>query len=277
MSAVLLAERRVIEATGADVGTLFHGLVSQSTADLSVGDAVFGALLTPQGKISADFIALRTQTGLLLDVDASVADAFVRKLTIYKLRADVRLAARPDLVVTAGEGPAPAGAFVDPRLAALGWRKATARPATDVDANVDSGWRSDIEIIRRRRGLGVPEIGADFEPDSFFLTDVNFDALNGVDYRKGCFVGQEVTSRMKRKGEIRKRALIVRYDDAAPPRASSLEAGGVLLGEILNAEGGVGLAVVRLDRLAEAQALNAPVLAAGVALRLELPSYLEEA
>lgn len=271
MNAALLSDRRVIEATGPDAAPFLHGLVSQSMTDLSVGEAVFGALLTPQGKISADFIAVRTETGFLIDVDASVADMFVRKLMIYKLRAEVSITDRSDLAVTAGEGPAPAGAFADPRLAALGWRQATARSAAGADG------RSAIDMIRRRRGLGVPEVGADFAPDSFFLTDVNFDALRGVDYRKGCFVGQEVTSRMKRKGEIRKRALIVRYADAAPPRASTLEAGGVALGEILNAEGGVGVAVVRLDRLTEAQGAGAPILAAGVALRLELPSYLEEA
>lgn len=273
MNPIRLESRRLVELTGADAAAFLHGLVSQSATALLEGAAAFGALLTPQGKIRADFIFQRTAAGFLLDVHAQIVDAFIRMLSAYKLRADVAVALRPELVVVAGDGDAPFGAFADPRLARLGWRLATAAPPPAAS--------NEQLYVRTRRGLGVPEIGADFAADSVFLTDVNYDALHGVDYRKGCFVGQEVTSRMKRRGELRKRTLIMRFDGAPPPRGAMLDAGGVDIGETLDAEGGVGLALVRLDRLAEAERLGAPITAPmtapGAALRLELPSYLEEA
>ncbi len=273
MSSMRLTNRAVIEVAGADAVPFLQGLVSQSVDKLAEGDAAFGALLTPQGKISADFFLQRTPKGFLLDAHAGVADGLLRKLSVYKLRAAVTIAPRADFAVAAGDGAPPAGlaAFVDPRLAALGWR------AMAPFAALPEAVATEADYVRRRRGLGAPELGADFAPDTLFLTDVNYDALRGVDYRKGCFVGQEVTSRMKRKGELRKRSLIIRFDGAAPQQGSAVESVGVEIGEVLGAEGGVGVALIRLDRLGDAERGGAPIIAAGVPLRVELPSYLEEA
>lgn len=272
MSAVRLTRRRIVEVAGPDASGFLQGLISQSVDALSAGEARLGALLTPQGKIAADFIALRTPDGFLFDVHDAIAEAFVKKLSVYKLRASVRIAPRPDLGVAAGEPTAPAGllVFSDPRLAALGPRTIGPVEALAADETTERQYQ------RRRRGLGAPELGEDFQPDSCFLTDVNFDALGGVDYRKGCFVGQEVTSRMKRKGEIRRRTMIIRGDGAPPPGAT-IEADGVAIGEVFAIEDGVGLGLIRLDRLADAQGAGAESRAAGATLRLELPTYLEEA
>lgn len=268
-----LQSRSIVEVAGPDATAFLQGLVSQSISGLGEAEAVFGALLTPQGKISADFLIMRGPDGFLLDAHAQVAASLAQKLSVYKLRADLRVGARPDLSVLAGDGVPPSGlaAFVDPRLAALGWR------AIAQSSAIAAADGSQSAFTLRRRSLGVPELGSDFAADALFLTDVNYDALRGVDYRKGCFVGQEVTSRMKRKGEIRKRALIVRFDGASPPADAAIEADGGTIGTVLCAGDGVGLALVRLDRLGEAERAASPLCAAGCAMRLELPTYLEEA
>ena len=271
MSYVRLSSRKVVEVAGPDAEVLLHGVVTQSVAARRNGEAAFGALLTPQGKISADFILIKTPVGFRIDVHESAAEPLIKRLSVYKLRASVQISLRPELVVAVRErAAAPDDAsFDDPRLGALG------RRIIGDSGLIFETAATEADYVRRRRALGAPELGSDFLADSMFLTDVNYDALRGVDYRKGCFVGQEVSSRMKRKGEIRRRTLIILFDGAPPP--ASIESEGSEIGEVLGAEGGVGVALFRVDRLSDAQRSGSIIRSAEVALRVELPAYLEEA
>ena len=125
-------------------------------------------------------------------------------------------------------------------------------------------------------GVGVPEFGRDFGPDEMFLLDVNYDALNAVSYKKGCFIGQEVSSRMKRKGEVRRRTLIAEFKEAAPEKGTEITAGAAKLGELMSSGGNLALASIRMDRWQKAAAENTPVECGDMALHLRVPEYLEQ-
>lgn len=272
----LLADRSVLSIGGPDSASFLQGLVSQEVAGLRVGDLAFSALLTPQGKILCEFIIARTREGMLLDVHRDLAEPLLKRLFVYRLRANVELNRLDDWAVWAAAGERPAiGADccggADPRLGELGWRVIASKaklPATAAPAAAAAYERLRIE-------LGVPELGRDFAPEEMFLLDVNYDALNGVSYKKGCFVGQEVTSRMKRKGEVRRRTLIARFSGAPPANGASVTAGDSTLGVIMSGVEGAALASVRLDRLQSARAQGAVIAVADKALLLEVPAYLE--
>lgn len=273
MSAVsILEDRAVIRVGGESATTFLQGLISQDMAALEAGPA-FGALLAPQGKIAAEFIMTKDAEGYLLDCHASVAAALVKKLSLYRLRAPVVIEHREDMTVAAAAEPdselSRSGFRHDPRLAALGVRAMLPRAAAAAFTRKTEG-----VYEARRIAQGVPELGRDFGPDEMFLLDVNADALNGVNYRKGCFVGQEVTSRMKRKGEIRKRTLIVR--GTALSKGAPVTAEGTALGAVTSHRGETGLALIRVDRLAEARASNAALQCGGAPAALEAPAYLKD-
>lgn len=254
-----LASRAVLSLKGDDATNFLQGIVTQ---DVSASASVFAALLTPQGKILFDFFIVPAEGGFLIETDAAAAPALFKRLTMYKLRAKVTLAAEEGLAVWLGGQDGVQ--YADPRLPALPVRTIAARAgAPAVDDAYDAA----------RLALGVPEFGRDFSGEEVFLLDVNYDALNAVSYKKGCFVGQEVTSRMKRKGEIRKRTLIARGEGLAPGVA--VMAGASSIGEVLSARAGAGLALIRLDRLAEARGAGAALLAAGAPVQIDVPAYLE--
>lgn len=258
----LLAKRSVIRVSGPDAPTFLNNLLTQ---DLSApdGGARFAALLTPQGKILFDAIVVPTGDGFFLDIAGAALEAAVRRLSLYRLRARVAVDAAPDLAVYWGDG---ADAFDDPRLAALGRR--AIRPIEPAPAG-DEAWDA------QRIALGVPAFGEDFGPEEVFLLDVNYDALGGVSYKKGCFIGQEVTSRMKRKGEVRRRTLIARFEGIAPAKDTPILSADAPIGEIASSAGAIALAFVRLDRWRAQVAAGAPITADGRILQLEIPSYLE--
>ena len=274
MSAALLHDRALIRISGADAATFLQGLVSVDVAAAGT-DAAFGALLTPQGKILFDFLFVLTPEGYLFDVAAGARDALIARLKLYRLRAKVEIeplsgwsvAASTGEVLSEGE----VRAFPDPRLLDLGARLIGPRAA--VAARIAGADVLDYE--RHRIARVVPEFGKDFGPDEMFLLDVNADALNGVSYKKGCFVGQEVSSRMKRKGEIRRRTVLAAFEGAAPPKGAPIVAGDSTLGEILSGVDGMALAAARLDRLEASRAAGAEARAEGKSLRLEVPDYLE--
>ncbi len=264
---VRLPSRKVLRLAGADVDQFLNGLLTRDGPTNAA--PVFAALLTPQGKILFDFHIQRapaTDDAYWLDVAADHAEALVKRLTMYRLRAQVTIERADDLAVIVSEAPFD-GAHPDPRLAALGAR-AILPAAQAPDVSREEAYDA------RRRALGVPEFGAEFNPDAVFLLDVNYDVLAAVSYSKGCFVGQEVTSRMKRKGEVRRRTLIARYDGPAPARGAAIRAGETSLGEILSAEGGVGLAMIRIDRLRASREAGAAPSVDGVPIVLEQPAYL---
>lgn len=229
-------DRRVYQITGADALPFLQGLVSNDVLPLAKAPGlVWAALLTPQGKYLADFFIANTGAALLLDIKDSLADTTLRRLTMYKLRSDVTFTASP-LSITRGLGPTPAGALTDPRHPALGWR-AYGAPGTAPTI--------DWDAIRVQHT--IPESGIELIPDDSYLLENGFERLNGVSFRKGCYVGQEVTARMKHKTELRKGLVRVALTGSAPVGTEVL-AGGKVVGRLFTPSGGQALAHLRLDQ-----------------------------
>ncbi|GJL91087.1 YgfZ/GcvT domain-containing protein [Hyphococcus sp.] len=260
-----LSDRTVIRLSGDDRLSFLQGLITQDVDRLAKEKAIFAALLTPQGKILFDFFVVNHGDALLIDCFAETAPALLKRLSMYKLRAKVSLEIDAALKVTAS-GDEIEGGFVDPRADALGWR------SIDLDASPSLGSGHDA----RRIAVGAPEFGKDFGSDEMFLTDVNYDLLNGVSYKKGCFIGQEVTSRMKRKGDIRRRTLIAEIGGTEPAKGASITAGASTLGEVLSGADGIALAAIRLDRLQKAESEQTPITCENHELHLRFPAYLEQ-
>jgi folate-binding protein YgfZ len=225
--------RTIFRVTGGDRKTFIENLV---TNNLTEGGLTYAALLTPQGKYIADFFLLDTEDAILVDVDDSVAPALAQKLTMYKLRADVAIE-ETGLQALRGLGDPPDGANPDPRHPALGWRLYADAPGEAPE--------TDWEALRVEHG--VPATGTELTPDTFIL-EAGFDRLNGVDFRKGCFVGQEVTARMKHKTELRKGVVTVSVDGAADPGTDILTEDGKPAGTLHTRAGGQALAYLRFDR-----------------------------
>ncbi|MBL4620146.1 MAG: folate-binding protein YgfZ [Marinicaulis sp.] len=264
-----LSDRAIIRITGEDKRPFLQGLTSQDIDRLTPEAATFTALLTPQGKILFDFFIVEDGDAFLIDCDREAAPALAKRLTLYKLRAKVVIEIDEALVVMASiQLPSPADgiAFSDPRLLTLGWRIISVK-----NEHIQSGYYD-----HRRIALGVPEFGKDFGSDEMFLLDVNYDALNGVSYKKGCFVGQEVTSRMKRKGAVRKRTLIVECEDASLNKGAPVIAGDSTLGEILSSASHQALALIRLDRWGKATAAGATLTCEDHKVHLAIPEYLKQ-
>ena len=236
----LVEDRAIIALSGPDARSFLQGLITNDADAVAPGNPIYAALLTPQGKILYDFLIVDDGAGtLLLDCLASVRDALIKRLSMYRLRAKVEISARDDLTVFASwDGAALAGVvFDDPRLSALG------RRAIAPKAGGDPGY------LAHRLSLGVPE-GADFGADRMFALDAGLDELHGVAFDKGCYVGQELTARMKHRGTARKRLLVVAGNKPLTANAD-LRANGQSLGDIVSVYGNRGFALIRLDRLEE--------------------------
>jgi folate-binding protein YgfZ len=233
-----LASRAVIAVGGADWRPFLQGLLTQDVETLAAGELRFGALLTPQGRLLFDLFIAGREDGCRLDCAAQRRDALVQRLTIYRLRAKVDIAADPVRVFAAwGAAPSEAGWATDPRLTALGWRRYGEAAAIASEADYEA----------HRLTLGVPG-AADFGDDDTFPLEADFDLLNGVDFKKGCFVGQETTSRMKRRGTLKTRMAPIAFDGPPPEPGAELLA-GTLRAEALTGRDGRAMALVRLDRL----------------------------
>lgn len=228
-----MAQRVVLAVTGADRESFLDGLITNSVAK-AAGGMIYAALLTPQGKFIADFFVIGEDDRLLIDVAASHAPALAQRLNMYRLRADVQIM-ETDLIVSCGTGDAPAGAMPDPRHAQLGWRA-----YGDSDVSDGTDWTA------LRLSLGIPATGAELTPDSYIL-EMGFERLNGVDFRKGCFVGQEIVARMKHKTELRKGLVQVALDGAAEP-GTEITSDGKSAGMLHTVQDGRGLAYLRFDR-----------------------------
>ncbi len=235
MQADRIADRRIIAVSGADREEFLQGLVTNDVKRLSQG-LVYAALLTPQGKYLADFMLVPAGDEILIDVQEDLADGLLKRLTLYKLRSKVVLEDR-DTPVWRGLGDAPDGAFADPRDASLGWRFYGALDADPLDADWDA----------LRVAACVPESGIELIPDDSYILETGFERLSGVDFRKGCYVGQEVTARMKHKTELRKGLVRVPVEGAAPA-GTAIEVDGKLAGTLFTQAGGRGLAYLRFDR-----------------------------
>lgn len=227
--------RRIIEITGHDRVKFLQGLVSNNVQEGATG-LIYAALLTPQGKYLADFFLKLEDDRVLLDAAEEQAYDLVKRLTLYKLRADVTLTEAP-LFVHRGTGDAPDDALVDPRDPALGWRAYRDRPQAD----------SAFDWEALRVSLSVPKAGQELVAGDSYILEMGFERLNGVDFRKGCYVGQEVTARMKHKTELRKGlARVSLAGDAAP--GTQITRDGKPVGKLHTVAGNQALAYVRFDR-----------------------------
>lgn len=243
------AQRQLLRVCGTGARKFLQGLVSNDLNRLDMPEPgagiVYAALLTPQGKYLADFFVIARADGLLLDVAAPLAADLLRRLAMYRLRLPLEIAADP-MPVARGTGPAPQGAVADPRHKALGWRHYGA--AADDDG-------TDWDALRVSHC--IPEAGIELIPGESFILECGFERLNGVDFRKGCYVGQEVTARMRHKTELRKGLVTVLIDGAAPV-GSAILAAGKEVGTLFTQSGGRGIAHLRFDRALGAEA---PMLA----------------
>ena len=235
-----LPSRALIAVGGDDWTSFLQGLLTQDVETLRPGEARFGGLLTPQGRLLYDLFIIGREDGCWLDCAADKRAALLQRLTIYRLRAKVSLAADNTPVLAAwGAAPAGDGWAPDPRLAALGWR------GYGVGASPNA---SEADYERHRLEVGAPG-PADWGEDVAYPLEADFDLLNGVDFRKGCFVGQETTSRMKRRGAIKSRMLPIRFEGPPPAHGAEILAGTLRAGQALSGMGGRAMALVRLDRI----------------------------
>ena len=256
-----LTSRAVIAVSGPDWRSFLQGLLTQDVETLAPGELRFAGLLTPQGKLMFDLFVAGTEDGALLDVQADQRDALLQRLSMYRLRAKVTLEAsdRPVLAVFGGEISGE-GLHADPRLPALGARAYDDRPA---DADEDA-------YDAHRLALGVPG-PADWGQERTYPIEANFDLLAGIDFKKGCFVGQETTSRMKRRGTIKNRMAPIVFDGPPPPLGAEVLAGDLRAGEVLSGRDGRAIALLRLDRID-----GADLTVEGRPVRVERPDWLAQ-
>jgi folate-binding protein YgfZ len=278
---VALPERGVIALYGADRVAFLQGLISRDLEQITIDRAGYGALLTPQGKFLFDFMILRTGDALLLDAERARLPDLLRRLTMYRLRAKVELqdtSGRHAVAAVLGEGVArrfeleerpgacrPLGegiAFIDPRLVRLGVR--VLLPPATLGPTLDGQGFAPLEpeaYERVRITAGVPDGSRDLVTEKSTLLESGFEELHGVDFAKGCFVGQELTARMKYRGLVRKRLLPVVLKGPRPAPGTIIRLGEREAGEMRSSIDGRGLALLRLDRIAEADQAGAPLSA----------------
>jgi folate-binding protein YgfZ len=261
--------RSIISVTGEEAEHFLQNLVTCDVAAIPADTARPCALLTPQGKVMFDFLVMPDGSGgYLIDIDTTLADDFTRRLTMYKLRAKAEIAESNE------------------SLAAISWQSESTSAGRQV---ADSRFPSDLNVMRHygaapageddaagwtqlRIAHGVAESGADFSAGDAFPHDISYDQNGGVGFKKGCFVGQEVVSRMQHRGTARRRLVVVSGQTALPAPGTALEADGKTAGTLGSVAGNTGLALVRLDRAKDAMDAGTPITAAGETVTLSLPA-----
>jgi hypothetical protein len=269
LSCTRLPHRALIRLEGPDARSLLNGLLTQEVEHLAEGDLRYGALLTPQGRLVCDLFLLGEAQGVLIDVDASARDALAAKLKLHRLRAKCEITAI-DGPVSAAWGPTPAsevsagdGWIADPRHPRAGWRR--------YDGVACAAELGDDAYEDHRFALGLPDAVRDGLADKAYASEADLDLLHGVDYQKGCFVGQETTSRMKRRGGIRSRILPLEVAETGVEPGAEVLAGDLRAGEVFATRGRRVLALVRLDRV-----VSGPLSVEGRPARLDPPDWLPE-
>ncbi|MDD1537526.1 MULTISPECIES: CAF17-like 4Fe-4S cluster assembly/insertion protein YgfZ [unclassified Bradyrhizobium] len=282
MKSAFLPDRGVVKVAGEDARNFLNGLVTTDLDRLKPGLGRFGALLTPQGKIIVDFLITEVPAGhgggFLIDCPKALADSLATKLKFYKLRAKVTVE-NLDLGVLAAWDGQPAAqpdlAFADPRNDALGLRILIPEDLKQKLSDLIGADLVDVaEYEAHRIALGVPRGGLDFMYGDAFPHETNMDRLAGVDFDKGCYVGQEVVSRMQHRGTARTRSVQVLLDGASPEAGATILAGDKPVGTIGSTSGGKGIALVRIDRVADALDAGQPLTAGGLALKLADPDVV---
>jgi folate-binding protein YgfZ len=271
-----LEDRALVRVGGPDAATFLNGLITCEIGELKTGDLTFGALLSPQGKILFDFFILCSTQSFIIDVEKSMADDLIHRLTFYRLRAKVEIAPmdkRTNVYAIWGYDDALSSIEADgviapdPRLAAMGWRGYLRRaPKGPIESNM-AAWNG-LRIAR-----GMPSGGHDFAFGDAFPHEALMDQFGGVDFKKGCFIGQEVVSRMQHRSTARKRFVKAASTSALPDRGSEIMAGGKSCGILTSVDGQSGLALVRIDRVAQALAEGLTLLAGTVGITLAIADW----
>jgi folate-binding protein YgfZ len=278
----LLNDRGVLRVAGADAEKLLQGLITSDMNRLEREPAIHGGLLTPQGKVLFDFFVAVAPDGFLIDVLRDKAADLAKRLNFYKLRARATIddVSSDYGVAVFWGGPAPTSershsllVFPDPRLSALGWRAIVHMPFDWALSGRGTIAATALDYHAYRVGLGVPEGGKDYVLGDTFPHEALFDQLRGVDFDKGCYVGQEVVSRIQHRATARKRVVKVQGQEPLPASGTDLKVGAASIGTLGSVAGRMGLALLRIDRAAEAQAKNIPLTAEGVALSIMLPEW----
>ncbi|MBV9377856.1 MAG: folate-binding protein YgfZ [Alphaproteobacteria bacterium] len=275
-SFVLLDNRGILAVSGPDRREFLQGLVSNDLNKVSPTAARYAALLTAQGKYLHDFMIVEAGESIWLETEGTPLGDLKRRLTIYRLRSKVSLEVRPDLAVVAVIGADAAAAlglrsepgaarsleggiaFVDPRLAALGVRVILPRERAQpllAEAGVSEAPFDDYD--RLRLSFGIPDGSRDLVPEKSILLEAGFDELNGVDWQKGCYIGQELTARTKYRGLVKRRLVPVRIEGPAPPPGAIVTADGREIGEMRSSRDGLGLALLRIEPLRDGKKLAA--------------------
>ena len=252
------AGRSLIRMGGEGVLPFLQNLITAELGGMPKGRWAHGALLSPQGKIQHELFVFNAGNAVYLDCVHGQRDALLKKLMLYRLRAKFEIAMEDGLSVVVSPKTMDGLSGPDPRLAAIGHR-GLSRHGAPADGSYDTA----------RLKLGLPDGAADIGENRHFPHEANFDLLNGVSFTKGCYVGQEVVSRMQHRGSARTRMLPVACDGATP--GAVIHAGETMIGTILSARGGLGLALLRLDRLQETAV---PLLSAGVRVSVRKPSWM---
>jgi tRNA-modifying protein YgfZ len=290
MKAAFLPDRGVVKVSGEDARNFLNGLVTSDVTLVRPTLGRFGALLTPQGKITIDFLITEAPAGhgggFLLDTPLALAKGLAAKLGFYKLRAKVAVENLSDsadpanslgvMAVWDGEPTVkPDLTFADPRDPALGWRILVPEElAPKVASLIGADLVDSAAYEAHRIASGVPRGGLDFMYGDAFPHETNMDRLHGVDFDKGCYVGQEVVSRMQHRGTARTRTVQVLLDGPAPEAGTPVVAGDKPVGTMGSAANGAGLALIRTDRAADALEAGTPLTSGGLALRIADPEAL---
>lgn len=263
----------MLRVSGPDAYKFLQGVITNDLSKTQDGGAIHAGLLNPQGKILFDFFVIGVDDGFLVEAAKNQAAELLKRLGFYRLRAQVETAEQPSVVVAAWDGepsvPDGAIAYADPRLPDLGMRILLSEGKIS-DLGCAEAAEEDYHAMRIK--LGVPEGGRDYAFGDTFPHEALFDQLNGVDFAKGCFVGQEVVSRMQHRGTARKRVIPVE-GDAPLVAGATIEAGETPLGDIGSVSGATGLALVRLDRAETAAASGTPLTAGEVTITLHRPAF----
>jgi folate-binding protein YgfZ len=269
-----LDDRAVIGLSGPEARGFLQNLVSNDVEKLAPGEGLYAALLSPQGKIGFDFFLAEGDGAILLDVAAAAQEALLKRLKMYRLRAAVEIEPRGQLAVHAALGGHPPGrptpyaeravTFADPRHPGLPARSIGARE------EMPAGLPGPEAYHALRLSLGVPE-GADFGFEKIFALDGGLDELHAISFDKGCYIGQELTARMKHRATSRKRPLAVTAAAPLPPAGTAVTLDGADIGEIIAAYGPRGFASLRLDKLGAAR----EAAAGGVAITVTRPAWLD--
>ncbi len=272
-----LGDRGVLAVTGAEAKSFLQGLITNDMDRVEAAAAIHAGLLTPQGKILFDFFVVGDGPGFLLECPLANASELAKRMTFYKLRAAVEIediSEEHTVCAAWGSAPEATGAracYADPRLPELGFRlilPSDAAPETSGCAPAP-----EAAYHAHRIGLGVPEGGKDFEFGDAFPHEADFDQLNGVDFKKGCYVGQEVVSRMEHRGTARKRVVPIEGVAALPQGGGDISASGVAIGRLGSVSETSGLALLRLDRAKKAQTDGKAISAGAVEIRLRQPAW----